>query len=199
MELVIAIIAAYLLGSIPFGLITGKIWANVDVREFGSGNIGMSNVLRTLGPIPALIVLLFDAGKGFFAVTLGRQLFTDPTWWLVLGIVAIAGHNWSIFLGFKGGRGVATTAGVLLAISPFIALVLVGIWLLSLAISRYISLSSIIAVSALPIIFYFLDYPITYFWLGLLISIFTIFRHRPNIQRLMAGTEYKFGEKGQRN
>ena len=198
MELVIAIIAAYLLGSIPFGLITGKIWANVDVREFGSGNIGMSNVLRTLGPIPALIVLLFDAGKGFFAVTLGRQLFTDPTWWLVLGIVAIAGHNWSIFLGFKGGRGVATTAGVLLAISPFIALVLVGIWLLSSDKSLYITVFNY-SCQCSPHYLLFLDYPITYFWLGLLISIFTIFRHRPNIQRLMAGTEYKFGEKGQRN
>ncbi len=195
-----AIILGYLLGSIPFGLVIGKLWAKIDVREYGSGNIGVSNVLRTVGPWPSLIVLLLDAGKGAAAVLLARYVFgLDSVWVLLAGVAAIAGHNWPLYLQFKGGKGVATTAGVIISVSPLVALIIMLIWVISLVISRYISISSMIAALALPILFYVLDFSSVYLGLAILVSFFTIVRHVPNIQRLIAGTEYKFGQKVDRN
>ncbi len=192
-----AMIIGYLAGSIPFGLLVGKAWANVDVRDYGSGNIGVSNVYRTLGTWPSLIVLLLDAGKGALPVVLARYVFElEPTFVLLAGVAAIAGHNWPVYLRFKGGKGVATTAGVLISLSPLVALILFCIWVVTLAVSRYISVSSMIAAVALPILFFLLGFPAPYLGLAILVSFFTIFRHVPNIQRLIAGTEYKFGQKG---
>lgn len=197
---VVVLILSYLLGAIPFGLIVGKLWANLDVRDYGSKNIGVSNVLRTVGPWAALIVLVFDVGKGSAAVVLASRLFEDEaTWRLLAGIAAIAGHNWPIFLKFRGGKGVATTAGVLFALAPVVGLLLFIVWVITLAISKYISLSSMMAAIALPLLFYLLGFPNTYLGLSIIVSFFVIYRHRPNIHRLLAGTEYKFGEKGRKN
>ncbi|NLM25380.1 MAG: glycerol-3-phosphate 1-O-acyltransferase PlsY [Firmicutes bacterium] len=192
-------IGAYLLGSIPFGLFIGKLIGKVDVREHGSGNIGVSNVLRTVGLVPAIIVLVLDAGKGALPVLLAKQMFPNETLWLLAGFMAIIGHNWPIFLNFKGGRGVATTFGVLLSLIPMVAFWLIIIWVITLAISRYISLSSITAAVAFPILLWIYDHPLSFFVLGLFISIFVIYRHRANIQRLIAGKEFKVGQKVNKN
>ncbi len=196
---IVILLIAYVMGSIPFGLYVGRLWGKVDVRDHGSGNIGVSNVLRTLGPLPAVLVLALDAGKGALPVLLARTVMPDSTWWLATGVAAIIGHNWPILLQFKGGRGVATTIGVLLTLAPPVALALFILWVFTLAISRYISLSSVLAAVALPLLIFLFGFPTTYLALGILISIFVIYRHRPNIQRLLAGTEYKIGEKARNN
>ncbi len=196
---VLLLVIAYVMGSIPFGLIVGKMWAKVDVRQHGSGNIGVSNVFRTIGPLPAVVVLAFDAGKGALPVLLAVQVFPDSIWGLATGIAAIIGHNWPAFLRFKGGRGVATTIGVILTLSPIVALILFVLWVITLAVSRYISLASMIAALAFPLLVYFWRISGTYLALSILISVFVIYRHRPNIQRLLAGTEYKIGEKARPN
>lgn len=195
---IVTLIVAYLLGSIPFGLIIGLFWKKIDVRDHGSGNIGVSNVLRTVGKLPALIALVFDVGKGSVAVLLAKQFFTNPFIWLLVGCAAIVGHSWSIFLKFKGGRSVATSWGVLIALSPVIALTLLLVWLITLAISRYISLSSITAAIALPITVYIMDYPTGYFILAFLLGLVVVLRHRPNIKRLLAGEEYRIGQKARK-
>lgn len=186
---------AYLFGSIPFGLVVAKVWANIDIREHGSGNIGVSNVLRTVGIVPAIIVLILDAGKGLVPVLFAKQIFTNETIWLLVGICAVIGHTWSLFLNFKGGRGVATAFGMFIGISPKVIIVLMVLWITVLMISRYISLASILAAVALPIFLIIFKFPISYFILSLLLSSLVIYRHRPNIQRLLAGTEHRIGEK----
>ncbi len=195
LQVLIAMGFAYLLGSIPFGLIVAKLWANVDIRQRGSGNIGVSNVLRTVGLVPAIIVFIFDAGKGLLPVLLGKQFFTNETVWLLVGLCAIVGHTWPIFLKFKGGRGVATACGMLIGLSPKVILVLLGIWVITLAVSRYISLASILAAAALPICLILFKLPLSYFFLSLFLAFLVIYRHRPNISRLLNGTEHRIGEK----
>lgn len=191
---ILFLIGAYLLGSIPFGLFIGKLFGKVDVREHGSGNIGVSNVLRTVGWFPAVVVLICDAGKGALPVFLAKLVFTNPGWWLLAGVIAVVGHNWPIFLKFKGGRGVATTIGFIVTLMPVIALWLLVIWGVSLGISRYISLSSIIAAVAFPILLLIGRFPTSYILLGLIVSFLVIFRHRANINRLLAGQEFKIGQ-----
>ena len=186
---------AYLLGSIPFGLIVSKLWAEIDIRQHGSGNIGMTNVMRTVGYLPGLVTLLLDVAKGYVPVLLARQVSGDPTTALIIGVFAIAGHNWSVFLRFKGGKGVATTAGVFLGVAPGIALALFVIFLGVVVLTRYVSLGSILAAVSLPILLIFYRFPWPIVPLGVLISVFTIVRHRANISRLLAGTEYRFGDK----
>lgn len=196
---IIAALLGYLLGSVPFGLYVCKVWAKIDVRDYGSGNIGVSNVYRTVGPVPAILVLLLDAGKGALAVVLARSLFgVEPIWILLSGLTAIAGHNWSAYLHFKGGKGVATTAGVMISLAPAPAAVLVAIWALMLFITRYISVASLVAAVSLPILLFVFGYPTSYFVIGLFLTGFTVFRHRSNIQKLRMGQEYKFGEKAKK-
>lgn len=188
-------LVAYLLGSIPFGLIVSKLWAEIDIRQHGSGNIGMTNVMRTVGYLPGLVTLLLDVAKGYVPVLLARQVSGDPTTALIIGVFAIAGHNWSVFLRFKGGKGVATTAGVFLGVAPGIALALFVIFLGVVVLTRDVSLGSILAAVSLPILLIFYRFPWPIVLLGVLISVFTIVRHRANISRLLAGTEYRFGDK----
>lgn len=196
---ILLMLFSYGLGAIPFGLIVGKLWANVDVREHGSKNIGFSNVLRTVGPLPASFVLLLDAGKGIVPVVLAKGIFPElPTWQLLMGLCAIAGHNWSVFLGFRGGKGVATTAGVLIALAPSVAFIAIGIWLLLLFLFRYISLASIVAGLSLPFLFMIMGYPFLFVVLAIILTGLVLYRHIPNIHRLRAGKEYKFGQKGRK-
>lgn len=195
MTYLLVLIVSYLLGSIPFGLLIGKWIAKVDVRNYGSGNIGMTNVLRTTGYLPAALTLVGDAGKGVLAAALANALIGDPFFSLFAGTLAVVGHNWSIFLGFKGGKGVATIAGMLFTVRPGVALILLLIWLIVLVVFRYISLASIATASALPLVLLFLKAGWAEFILGTVIAVFTVYRHRSNIERLRQGTEYRFGEK----
>jgi len=188
-------VAAYLIGSIPFGLIVGKVFGSVDVRQHGSGNIGTSNVMRTVGKGAALLVLVLDVLKGTLPVWAAIAYGASPLGVAAVALFAVVGHNWPIFLGFQGGKGIATTLGVLFALDWRVALLLLAIWIVCVAITRYISLSSLIAAAILPFLVWLFGNPAEYVAGGALISLFAFWRHKSNIARLRAGTEYKFGER----
>ncbi len=194
---VLAIITSYLVGSIPFGLIIGKLWAGIDVREYGSGNIGTSNVLRTVGPWAAITVFALDVAKGALAVYLGTLAGGEYVR-IMAGVAAIVGHNWPIYLRFKGGKGIATSLGVVMTLTPVVALVLLGLWIIIVGITRYISLASLAVAFLFPVFLLVFDAPWTYVLAGVLISAFAIHRHRDNIKRLLGGTEHKIGEKAKK-
>lgn len=189
---------SYLMGSVPFGVLIGKAWAGIDIRKHGSGNIGMTNVLRTMGKLPALLVLLLDVGKGFGAVHMVRfvtaEAVTSPVV-LAGGVLAIVGHNWPVFLRFRGGRGIATSLGVVLAVSPGIGLGLIALWIVLVALTRYVSVASIAASVLLPVLVYVSGEPSAYLVASLLMAVSAVGRHAPNIRRLVVGTEHKFGGK----
>jgi len=184
-------ISGYLLGSFPSGLIVGKLWKGEDVRDYGSHNIGATNAFRVLGWAPALLVLLLDIFKGAFSIFIAEYFLDAPLLILLAGVIVVAGHNWSIFLGFNGGRGIATSAGVLLYLMPEVIVVLFIFWGLMVLITRYVSLASISAVTLLPFMIYFFEDHTEYLVFGILIAIFGIYRHTPNIKRLLAGKENK--------
>ena len=203
MDLVTALLialSAFLLGSIPTGYLVARA-KGVDIRKHGSGNIGATNVFRTLGKPLGVFVFLVDALKGFAAVWLAVQ-FGDGSNWagIVAAVAVIAGHNYTPWLGFKGGKGIATSAGVLLALMPWAVLAIAVVWVLVFKISRYVSLASICAAAALPVAVGLLWFsgcggngPLLAF--SLAISALAIWRHRTNIQRLRAGTESRFERK----
>ncbi|MBD2313027.1 glycerol-3-phosphate 1-O-acyltransferase PlsY [Desertifilum sp. FACHB-1129] len=197
-------VAAYLLGSIPIGYLLGRWLKGVDLREVGSGSTGATNVLRTLGKGPAAIVLLVDIGKGAAAIALVKWAYSlgllasVAAWqpWMVTlaGLAAVIGHSKSIWLNFKGGKSVAASLGILLAMSWQVGLATVGVFAAVLAVSRIVSLSSIagaIAVSALMVL---LHQPLAYQLFGLVGGLFVLWRHRSNMQRLLAGTEPQLGQ-----
>ncbi len=190
--LVIVLIGfAYLCGSVPWGVVlAGR--AGVDVRQSGSGNIGATNVARTAGVRPAILTLLADVAKGFLPTLLARVLLTDA--WLIaaVGLAAFLGHLFSAFLRFSGGKGVATGCGVFLALAPeavaicAVAFAVVGLW------TRYVSLASVIAAGALPLLTLMLGARTPIVVAALISAAFIIFRHRDNLLRLRRGTEPKF-------
>lgn len=184
-------IISYLIGSIPNGLVVGKLVGGVDLRQFGSKNIGATNAFRVLGPWPALAVFLTDAAKGVAGVYLGQYLIGTPLAQLAGGIAAIAGHNWSVFLGFKGGRGVATGLGVIAVLSPKVTLVVFAVWALIVYFTRYVSLGSIVAAALVPVTMWFFGEITEFLVFGVIAALFVIIRHRPNIERLLKGEELK--------
>ncbi|MGI9862213.1 glycerol-3-phosphate 1-O-acyltransferase PlsY [Moorella naiadis] len=190
----LALVLAYLVGSIPTAYVVGRYIYGFDIRRRGSGNVGATNTLRTMGTIPGLVVLGVDAFKGVVAVWLG-QAFGGPGLAILTAMLAIAGHNWSIFLDFQGGRGVATTAGALLAMAPLAALGALLIWLVVVIFSRYISLGSIVAAAIAPFLVIYFHRPWPYILFTFAGAALIIYRHRPNIERLLAGTEHKLGER----
>lgn len=192
-----AVLISYLIGSIPIGYLVVAKWHGLDIRKYGSGNIGFTNVFRIVGFGPGLIVLVGDIAKGVIAVLLSKQLGGELTAMLG-GLAAIAGHNWSLFLGFSGGRGVATGAGVFFALAPKAISLSALIWIVTIALTRYVSLGSILGSIALPILIIVFYDSWLLFVFGLLAAAFVVYRHRPNIKRLLNGTEYKFGDKFQR-
>ena len=189
-----SIILSYLLGSVPSGVIAGRLKGK-DIRRIGSGNIGTANAARVLGVPMALAVLAGDALKGFLAVYLGRWLGGTPTAAVLAGLAAVCGHNWSLFLGFKGGKGVATSFGACLALSPVLALTLVPIWVAAVALTRYSSLGSVLAAGAAPLMAAILRQGWPVFWFGLAGGTLIIIRHRSNINRLLSGTELRLGDR----
>jgi len=196
MKIVLIIISCYLLGSIPFGYIVGKLFKKIDIRELGSGNIGAANVFRILGPSLASLVLIGDIGKGIFSIYLVRYLNIDNLLILTIaGLVVICGHDWSLFLGFKGGKGIATTFGVIFALNPTISILALIIWGVVLITTRYVSLSSIFAVISIFIFTILFKQPYEYIIFGAIILVLGIFNHKENIKRLKSKKERKIGEK----
>jgi glycerol-3-phosphate acyltransferase PlsY len=190
--------AAYLLGSIPFGVILAKLFGAGDVRKAGSGNIGATNVARVAGPVAGVLTLVFDVAKGATAVLLAER-FTNSsaTWMMVAGLAAFVGHCFPVWLRFRGGKGVATAAGVFLVLCPLAVLGSLIVFILVVAFWRYISLGSISAATAMPLLIYFLwapgHAPPPAVILGTLASaILIIYKHDANIQRLVQGEEPKF-------
>lgn len=191
MNYLLIAVLGYLIGSIPNGLLIGKNLYNVDLRQFGSKNIGATNAFRTLGLWPAFWVFLTDAAKGVIAVYLGDFFVGTPIALLIGGIAAIVGHNWSIFLKFTGGRGVATGLGVIVVLVPQITAVIFLIWAIIVYLTRYVSLASIIAAILVPIFMWFMGEKIEFLYFGILAALFVVGRHKPNIDRLLKGTELK--------
>ncbi|MBC7345849.1 MAG: glycerol-3-phosphate 1-O-acyltransferase PlsY [Clostridia bacterium] len=190
---VLVLLGCYLVGSIPVGYLAGKA-RGVDVRRHGSGNIGMTNVARVLGTLPGLLVLAGDVLKGVGAVWLARSFGGTPLA-LLGGLAVIAGHNWSVFLGGRGGRGVATSAGVLLALSPWVALSSVAVWVVGVLTTRYVSVGSILAGISAPLFMLLYRQPAAYFFFALAIAALVVYQHRPNIRRLRQGVEFKIGQR----
>jgi glycerol-3-phosphate acyltransferase PlsY len=191
-------LVAYLLGSVSFGLLIGKWFSGIDVRQHGSGNAGATNISRVLGTGPGLVVLLLDGLKGYLPVLLALA-FTDGhlTAAMLVGIAAIIGHIWPIYFGFRGGKGVATTIGVMLGISFWATLIAGAITLLVIAITRYVSLGSLLLVFLLPWLLLALGKGLAVFFLSLLLMALVFWKHRENIQRLLQGREHKFGKRVQ--
>jgi acyl phosphate:glycerol-3-phosphate acyltransferase len=192
----LSLAAAYLIGSMSFGFMAGKLLKGIDIREFGSGGTGTTNIQRTLGTVPALVVLALDIGKGYAAVILAGALTANPSGWMLLaGLLAVIGHNWPLFHRFRGGRGIATTIGVMLGLAPMVILIATVVGVSIIALTRYVSLGSIVGVILIPIMMFIFEYPWTYVLFGAVLAVFAIWRHRQNITRLLAGTENKLGKK----
>lgn len=191
--IVLALVFGYLLGSIPFGLLLTRAAGLGDVRKIGSGNIGATNVLRTGNKGLAAATLLLDALKGTAAVLIAARFGPDLGLWAGLG--AFLGHLFPVWLGFKGGKGVATYLGVLIGLAWQAAVVFAIVWLAVAFLFRYSSLAALTAAVIIPIALYFLSTPAAAL-LFVLLSILIFFKHRANISRLLAGTETKIGAKG---
>ncbi len=198
----VAGIAGYLFGSVPTGLLVGRLAGVSDLRSYGSGKTGFTNSLRTIGIRWALLVLLVDAAKGAAPVVIGQLLFDEPWAAAAGGIAAVVGHTWPVFAGFRGGRGVATAFGAFLVVSPAAALAVVAVALVSLALFRYVSLMSMVGVviGCATIVWLVLsdEMAAPYLWFGLVVTAAIVFNHQGNIRRLLAGTEPKIGQGGER-
>lgn len=193
-----ALLAGYLLGSLPFALWIARA-RGVDILKVGSGNPGMTNVWRTLGWKPALPVALLDALKGAAAAWLGFLITGSPLWALLAGLAAVLGHSFSFWIRFKGGKSVLTAFGVFLYLSPLASLAALAVWALVMFLFRYISLASIIAAAALPVLVAIearggraATFATPAFWAAVPVGLFIIIRHRANIGRLLRGEEPKF-------
>ena len=189
----------YLLGSIPFGLIAGKLYRSIDVRDYGSGSTGMTNVVRTVGVPVGALVLLLDMGKGVGAVALARYALGAPeAAQAAAALSAIAGHNWPVFIGFRGGRGTATGWGSLLMLWPIAGLVATIVGLALIAITRYVSLGSVTATlvgcAVLAVACLAGAAPMGLLWFAAIGCAFVVGRHRGNIERLLKGEERKLGQ-----
>ncbi|MBE9226869.1 glycerol-3-phosphate 1-O-acyltransferase PlsY [Phormidium sp. LEGE 05292] len=196
------LLVAYLLGSFPTGFLAAKLLKGIDIREQGSGSIGATNVLRTLGKGPAIVVLLVDALKGALAIALANWIypFTNneiPLPWLVIlaGLFAIIGHSLPVWLNFKGGKSVATSLGILLAMSWQVGLATLGVFAVVVAITRIVSISSIAGAIAVSLFMILFKQPLPYLIFAIAAGVYVIWRHRSNIQRIIAGTEPKVGQK----
>ncbi len=191
METALACLLAYLVGSIPNGLVFGKLLWHVDLREHGSHNIGATNAWRTLGKGPGFLIFVLDLLKGVIGVWFGAQIAGTPAAMVLGGMFAIIGHSCSLFLHFKGGKGVATGLGVIAMLMPPVTVIVFLTWLVIVYLTRYVSLGSIVAAALVPILAWYFGYPCEYLAFSLLAAVLIIVRHRSNIQRLLAGNENK--------
>ncbi|MFD0619334.1 MULTISPECIES: glycerol-3-phosphate 1-O-acyltransferase PlsY [Paenibacillus] len=197
---IISIILSYLIGAISFSVVIAKWLKGIDIRQHGSGNAGATNTLRVLGKGPGICVLLLDMAKGVLAVWLGKWMGDISAWVPVLcGIAAIVGHNWPIYFRFKGGKGIATTIGVMATLA-FLPSLFAGITaIIVIAVTRYVSLGSLILSAVLPILLIVMNRPYEILWASLLLCVFAFVRHRSNIVKIVQGKENKLGaKKGER-
>ena len=197
-NILLTVAASYLIGSVPTAFIFGKLMKGVDIRQHGSGNVGATNAFRVLGKGPGTAVLIIDILKGVLAVVVIAGIFQqDVNGRILAAIAAVAGHNWTCFLQFKGGKGIATTLGVLIGLTiavPGIRLAVflcVLSWLLCFLVTAYVSVSSIVAAALLPALMIVVSAPFSIILLSILFCLFIVFRHRPNIGRLLKGQEPK--------
>ena len=196
----IMIPVGYLIGAVPFGYLAGKLFANVDIREYGSGSIGMTNVLRTAGARAAAGVLLLDVGKSVLAVVIARLAFDSRGAEAAAALAVLFGHSWPVFIGFRGGRSTASGWGGLLILSPVAGLIATLIGLSLIALTRYMSVGSIFAASlgSLALVVLALtgivETPLVYSWYGIVGGTLIVLRHKENILRLLNGTERKIGQ-----
>ena len=188
-------IAAYLLGSLPFGYIITKIIHKKDIRDFGSGNIGATNVLRVYGPRSAIPVFVLDLLKGLVAVLIAKAVSDIPVVYLTAGFLAMFGHSFPVYLKFRGGKAVATSIGVLTVLSWPVTLVVLASFLLIVYLSRYVSMGSITSMALLPLAFWVLGFSFPYIIFGIATALLVAIRHHENIGRLLKGTESKLGRK----
>lgn len=210
LEFLAVIAVSYLIGSVPFGYLAGRLLKGIDVREFGSGGTGATNVMRTLGRRPFVAVLLLDALKGYGPVLATWYIFGSHDLQVASGLAAVLGHDFPVFIGFRGGRGVATSFGVYAALGLHIGLGLVALGIFILLAFRYMSLMSLVTVPSGALTFLLLaifgvenvagvdQYTYSKAVFGLFATALVIVRHTGNIQRLISGTEPKFGEGGER-
>jgi glycerol-3-phosphate acyltransferase PlsY len=186
---------AYLVGSIPFGLLISQVVGRVDIRQYGSGNIGTANVLRIVGKKAAALTLLGDLLKGFLPTLAALSLGGSELLVAGVGMATVLGHNWSIYLRFAGGKGVATTFGAILAMTPLPAILGFLLWFGVLLVFRYTSLAAMIASVCIPPVIFFSTGPSPYFIFSLVAGLLIFVRHRDNIRRLWAGTEHRVGQR----
>lgn len=192
MNWAILVIASYLIGSIPVGLILGKLIWKKDLRQYGSHNIGATNAWRILGKKAGILIFLLDFVKGQLGVLLGACMLGLPGAMVVGGFFAMLGHMFPLFIGFKGGKGVATSLGVIAALMPKVTAIVFVAWIIIFAITRYVSVASIVAAVLTPILAAVFHEPTVYFLFVLVMAAFIILRHRENIARLKAGRENRF-------
>ena len=206
------VIAAYLIGSIPFSFLVVKLVAGKDVREHGSRNVGATNVARTAGKFPGILALVLDGAKGWAAVALARWIVSRPEWpfhigaspwqsremWIALaGLIAVLAHMFPVWLRFHGGKGVATATGVFLALDPIVVAAALIVFAIVLLVSRFVSLASIVSAASVPVFFRYLahDAPFWRIVITIAISLAVIMKHHSNIARMATGSERKMGQK----
>jgi acyl phosphate:glycerol-3-phosphate acyltransferase len=191
---IVAVVVAYLVGAVPVGWLVARAFGGGDIRRQGSGNIGATNVLRTLGRLPAIVTLLGDIAKGYAAVALAARLADGaPAAVAAATVAAVAGNCWSIFLGFRGGKGVATGLGALLHLAPWATLAALPVFVVVVATFRYVSLASLLAAACVPLGTLLLGYPRVSVLAALAVAAVVVGRHHANIARLRAGTEPRLG------
>lgn len=191
LHFLLGFVLGHVCGSVPSGLWLVQAFHGIDIRNYGSKNIGTTNVFRTVGPKTAVLVLIADAFKGILAVGIMSYFFHNPLLDVVTALGALLGHNYSLFLGFKGGKGVATALGLLIFMMPKVAVASFGIWLVCVLLTRYVSLGSIMAAIFTPPLAWHLGYPSAYVIFSVIAAFFVVLRHKENIHRLLTGTESK--------
>ncbi|HEY8500719.1 MAG TPA: glycerol-3-phosphate 1-O-acyltransferase PlsY [Clostridia bacterium] len=200
---VLSVVIGYLLGSINASVLIGKIFYGKDIREYGSGNAGATNTLRTFGKPAAAAVFIVDFLKGIAACFIGQLLvgYIDDFGWAgvyLAGFAAVLGHNWPAFFGFRGGKGVLTSFAVILYISPVPALICLAVFIVVVALTRYVSLGSIVGAVIWPVVSLFFKLPVLMIAIAVLMSFLIVVRHRENIKRLLDGTEKKLSFKSKK-
>ncbi len=191
---VLTMVIGYFLGTIPSGYLVAKLHG-VNIQQVGSGNIGATNVLRALGVVPAIIVVILDPLKGALATLLPMLLGLGPWAVALTGLAVVLGNNFNVLLGLRGGKGIATSIGVFLVISPLVALFSLILGIFTILVSRYVSLGSLVGMVALPLFLIAREVHAAYLVLGLAFTALAIVRHRANIRRLLAGKESRLGER----
>lgn len=194
---VLIIILSYILGNFSTAYLIAKLYAGIDIRNYGSGNAGATNALRTLGKKAGIAALFGDILKGALAVILGKYV-AGENGQILAGLFVVIGHNWPVFLNFRGGKGVATTIGVMAAINPVIVAGIVPTGIVLIAITKYVSLASILGMTVFPIIMLLTKQSVKLVLFSFILSAMAVYRHKSNIKKLLAGTENKLGQKSDR-